>query len=580
MKTYDVRTHGCQMNVHDSERLAGLLETAGYVDLAQPPAGGAPGGGGRRRLQHLRGARERRQQALRQPRPAATGQDRATPTCRSPSAAAWRRRTATPSSSGPPGSTSSSAPTTSARLPALLDRARHNKRAEVEILESLETFPSTLPTRRDSAYAGWVSISVGCNNTCTFCIVPSLRGKEADRRPGEILAEVAGARRAGRRRDHPARPERQHLRRRVRRPARVRQAPARLRRDRGPRARALHQPAPGRVHRRRHRRDGRDAQRHAEPAHAAAVRLRPGAQGDAPLLPQREVPRHHRPRPRADPRRGDHHRHHRRLPRRDRGGLRADARVVRGSRASPAPSPSSTPSAPARPRRRWPTRCPRPWCRSATTGSSQVQEEVSWAENRAVEGREVEVLVATGEGRKDAATRAPVRPRPRQPPRALRRARRRRAPAARRRGHRRGHLRRTAPPRRRRGVGGRAVCRAPHRRGRRVGWRCRTHPCPASPPSRSGCPRWAGLRHSRSPRPPAAAPASPPRRHPSRERGSGSGPATDHSPVASKKVLLGRGRAQARGSVEGPLAEGRHPWRLGREVLSSQGLQAQPPCSP
>jgi tRNA-2-methylthio-N6-dimethylallyladenosine synthase len=75
-------------------------------------------------------------------------------------------------------------------LPTLLARARHNARAEVEILESLEVFPSTLPARRDSAYAGWVSISVGCNNTCTFCIVPSLRGKEADRRPGEVLAEV------------------------------------------------------------------------------------------------------------------------------------------------------------------------------------------------------------------------------------------------------------------------------------------------------------------------------------------------------------------------------------------------------
>ena len=51
-------------------------------------------------------------------------------------------------------------------------------------------FPSTLPTRRESAYAAWVSVSVGCNNTCTFCIVPALRGKEKDRRPGEILAEV------------------------------------------------------------------------------------------------------------------------------------------------------------------------------------------------------------------------------------------------------------------------------------------------------------------------------------------------------------------------------------------------------
>ena len=36
----------------------------------------------------------------------------------------------------------------------------------------------------------WVSISVGCNNTCTFCIVPGLRGKEKDRRPGDVLAEV------------------------------------------------------------------------------------------------------------------------------------------------------------------------------------------------------------------------------------------------------------------------------------------------------------------------------------------------------------------------------------------------------
>ena len=75
-------------------------------------------------------------------------------------------------------------------LPTLLERARHNGEAQVEILESLEVFPSTLPTRRESAYAAWVSISVGCNNTCTFCIVPSLRGTEKDRRPGDVLAEV------------------------------------------------------------------------------------------------------------------------------------------------------------------------------------------------------------------------------------------------------------------------------------------------------------------------------------------------------------------------------------------------------
>ncbi len=75
-------------------------------------------------------------------------------------------------------------------LPVLLRRAAVNHAAQVEIEESLRTFPSTLPSRRESAYAAWVAISVGCNNTCTFCIVPSLRGRERDRRPGEILAEV------------------------------------------------------------------------------------------------------------------------------------------------------------------------------------------------------------------------------------------------------------------------------------------------------------------------------------------------------------------------------------------------------
>jgi len=75
-------------------------------------------------------------------------------------------------------------------LPVLLDRARHNRVAQVEIAEALQEFPSALPAARESAYAAWVSISVGCNNSCTFCIVPSLRGKEVDRSPEDILAEV------------------------------------------------------------------------------------------------------------------------------------------------------------------------------------------------------------------------------------------------------------------------------------------------------------------------------------------------------------------------------------------------------
>src|SRR5262249_34576371 len=77
-------------------------------------------------------------------------------------------------------------------LPALLERARQRQEAQAEFEETLETFPSLLPARRQSPYSAWVAISVGCNNTCTFCIAPSLRGKEKDRRPGDILDEIRG----------------------------------------------------------------------------------------------------------------------------------------------------------------------------------------------------------------------------------------------------------------------------------------------------------------------------------------------------------------------------------------------------
>ena len=75
-------------------------------------------------------------------------------------------------------------------LPTLLERARVENESQIEIKEALEHFPSTLPARRHSAFSAWVSISVGCNNTCSFCIVPALRGRERDRSPQEIMNEV------------------------------------------------------------------------------------------------------------------------------------------------------------------------------------------------------------------------------------------------------------------------------------------------------------------------------------------------------------------------------------------------------
>jgi len=52
--------------------------------------------------------------------------------------------------------------------------------------------PSGLPAHREAEHVAWVTITIGCNNTCTFCIVPAVRGPEVSRRPGDILREVRG----------------------------------------------------------------------------------------------------------------------------------------------------------------------------------------------------------------------------------------------------------------------------------------------------------------------------------------------------------------------------------------------------
>ena len=182
-RTYEVRTYGCQMNVHDSERLSGLLEGAGYV-AAEP--GATPDvmvfntcavreNADNRlygNLGHLAPVKRSRPGMQIAVGGCMAQKDRGTILDRAP----WVDVVFGTHNIG--------------SLPALLERARHNDEAQVEILEALEVFPSTLPAKRDSTYAAWVSISVGCNNTCTFCIVPSLRGKEKNRRAGDILAEV------------------------------------------------------------------------------------------------------------------------------------------------------------------------------------------------------------------------------------------------------------------------------------------------------------------------------------------------------------------------------------------------------
>jgi tRNA-2-methylthio-N6-dimethylallyladenosine synthase len=76
-----------------------------------------------------------------------------------------------------------------AHAPALLERARLDGPV-VEILEEHDAYPSALPARRDVAHSAWVTIQIGCDNTCAFCIVPAVRGREVSRRMGDIVHEV------------------------------------------------------------------------------------------------------------------------------------------------------------------------------------------------------------------------------------------------------------------------------------------------------------------------------------------------------------------------------------------------------
>ena len=188
-RTYHVITYGCQMNVHDSERIAGLLEEAG-LRRAQEPAEPVLGAGADVVVFNTCAVRENADNRLygnlghmatikaRHP-----GMQIAVGGCMAQKdrdvilrKAPWVDVVFGTHNVG--------------SLPTLLERARIEEAAQVEVVEALQTFPSNLPSRRESPYSALVSVSVGCNNTCTFCIVPQLRGKETDRRPGDILAEV------------------------------------------------------------------------------------------------------------------------------------------------------------------------------------------------------------------------------------------------------------------------------------------------------------------------------------------------------------------------------------------------------
>jgi len=188
-RTYLIRTFGCQMNEHDSERIAGLLESDGMEatdDLESADvvvlntccirenADNKLYG----HLGHLKSLKDRRPDLQIAVAGCLAQKDRAQIQARAPH---------TDVVFGTHNVASAA---------TLLERAR-TEGPLMEILEESEAFPSALPARRDLPWSAWVTIQIGCDNACAFCIVPSVRGREISRPPEEVVAEVGRLSAAG-----------------------------------------------------------------------------------------------------------------------------------------------------------------------------------------------------------------------------------------------------------------------------------------------------------------------------------------------------------------------------------------------
>lgn len=180
-RTYAIRTFGCQMNVHDSEGIAGLLEADGMTRIGEPEAADLVvlntccirenadqklyGN-----LGMLKKAKDKRPGMLIAVGGCLAQKDEATIQERAP----WVDVVFGTHNLD--------------RVVTLLDYAEEWGPV-TEILEESTEVP-VVPIKRDVAHSAWVTIMIGCNNACTFCIVPAVRGGEISRRPSDIVREV------------------------------------------------------------------------------------------------------------------------------------------------------------------------------------------------------------------------------------------------------------------------------------------------------------------------------------------------------------------------------------------------------
>jgi len=190
MDTYLIRTFGCQMNKHDSERVAGLLNEQGLraVDVAEQAdvvvfmtccvRENAD--------ERLRG----QVKSLKSVKAGRQGQLIAVGGCIGQRDGELLLRQI-------PHIDVVFGTHNIAHLPALLESVLRERRPQVEVLDGTSDFASELPTEREHPWHAWVPITVGCDNFCSYCIVPYVRGRERSRTMDSIVDEVTRLRQEG-----------------------------------------------------------------------------------------------------------------------------------------------------------------------------------------------------------------------------------------------------------------------------------------------------------------------------------------------------------------------------------------------
>ncbi len=188
-KRYFIRTFGCQMNEHDSERIAGLFEVDGMTRAGGPESADVvyvntctirENADNRMygNLGQLKEIKDLNPGMLLVVGGCAAQKDREMVRERAP----WVDVVMGTHNLD--------------RVLDLIDHVEHWGPI-TEVVDELQAMPSSLPVRRELEHSAWVTIQVGCNNTCTFCIVPSVRGVEMSRRPGDVVREVEELARQG-----------------------------------------------------------------------------------------------------------------------------------------------------------------------------------------------------------------------------------------------------------------------------------------------------------------------------------------------------------------------------------------------